>query len=86
MGKFSELFWQYKGLIEFMEKHPGTYGLDNQRSVLHKEMECHFVGKEDVLKEVLHNLPVNFTPSDVEWAVNDLDAFRDFIKVGRTER
>jgi len=71
-----DLFWTYKGLIETMSSMPGMYGLDNKRSSLHKEIESYFVGREDLLKEVLHNLSTDMQPKDIVWAINNIERFR----------
>jgi len=77
---FDDTYWQYKGLVEFMSDNPGMYTLDNQRTELHKELEKHFEGKEAELKEVLHNLERDMQPSDLTWAVNNIDKFREDAK------
>jgi len=79
-----DLIFTYKGLIETMSKYPGMYGLDAKRSELHKQIEAYFVGREDTLKEVLHNLDVGMQPKDVVWAVNNIEKFRaDAKQAGR---
>lgn len=74
------IFWEYKGLTEIMSEHPGMYGLDSKRAELHKEIEKYFPGKEEDLKTVLHNLPVDFSFKDLCWAVKDIVKFRQYIK------
>lgn len=68
------------GLIETMMLMPSMYGLDNKRSELHREIEAYFTGREELLKEVLHNLKVDMQPKDVIWAVNNIEKFRDDAK------
>lgn len=78
---YSDTFWQYKGLIEFIATQvQGLYGLNSQRIELHKKLEKEFIGKEVELKAVLHNLPADYTPYDLRWAVNNFDEFRKHCK------
>lgn len=75
-----DLLWTYKGLIETMISMPGMYGLDEKRSKIHKEIEAYFVEREEILKEVLHNLEVDMQPTDIIWAVNNIEKFRNDAK------
>jgi len=78
--RLEDLIFTYKGLIETMSKYPGMYGLDAKRSELHCQIETYFVGREEVLKEVLHNLEIGMQPKDVVWAVNNIGEFREDAK------
>ena len=50
------LFWRYKGIVEFMEDHPGMYGMDYQRTDIHTEIKSFFKNKEKRLNKILHNM------------------------------
>lgn len=78
--QLEDLLWTYMGLIETMSSGPALYGLDDKRSKLHKEIEVYFQGKEEVLKEVLHNLKNDMHPKDIVWAVNNIEKFRNDAK------
>lgn len=80
MKRFDDLYWNYKGIIETMEEMPGMYGLDQRRTDLHKQMEALYPDKRDELKEVLHNLQIDMQPSDVLWAINNIEKFRQDAK------
>ena len=81
MKGFEDLYWTYKGLIEFTEKNAGYYGMEEKRSELHRQMEKYFEGREHMLKEVLHNLTIDMQASDVIWAINNIEKFRQDAKL-----
>lgn len=80
MEPLEQIYWEYKGMIELMEQYPATYSLDNKRAELHEELKKFFPGLEKELKEVLHNLPLNFSPDDLCWSVKDIVGFREYLE------
>ena len=80
-----EIFWEYKGLTEFMGTTPGVYSLDSRRTELHKKLEKCFEGREKELAIVLHDLPLDFMPEDLCWAVSDIKDFRRYLRKEREE-
>lgn len=73
------IFWEYKGLIEFMGEHPAMYGLDNKRAELHQKLEKIFPNRIAELKIVLHDLPKGFMYADLVWAINNIKDFKSLI-------
>jgi hypothetical protein len=51
------LYWEYKGIIEFMKKYPATYGMDSRREKVHLEILSKFPeSSREKVTEILHNI------------------------------
>lgn len=68
MSYLEELYWEYQGLISFMEQHTATYGMDVKRQVIHEEILAHYLSQDwEKVTKVLHNLKPDMMFKDFEF-------------------
>jgi len=55
--KLEECYWEYIGLIQYMQKYPATYGMEIRRSAIHTEILSYFsTSLHEKVTNVLHDL------------------------------
>ena len=67
-----KIVWQYWGLIEFMLKHPGLYGMDDRRIKAHNELCKEFGLSKEETKVVTDNLDKYDNAVDLYYALMEL--------------
>jgi hypothetical protein len=64
-----EVAWRYWGIYEFMDTHPGMYGMDQQRSECHTEL-CKKIGiSKELSRKVTDHLDKYETAVDMYYAL-----------------
>lgn len=69
MSHLEELYWEYQGLISFMEKYPATYGMEVKRQFIHEEILSHYNEQDwEKVTTILHDLKSDMTFKDFQFA------------------
>ena len=78
----SDVFWQYKGICEFMAEYPATYAMDIKRRELHGKLLSSVKGvkRKENLTFILHNLPKGFDWETVLAYIDDIEGFKKDLK------